>query len=97
MDEHLQAGREFTLHRLQDLFGSGYHAADAAKELYRPAAFQREANVVNHLADAHLGYQEALRLGSKLSDGLDREGVQRERAEQTHPVPAMACLIHHRL
>jgi hypothetical protein len=45
MDEYLRKS-ELVFHRLQHLFGSRHHAADAAEELHRAAALQRQANIV---------------------------------------------------
>src|SRR5271157_1740004 len=92
MDEHLPE-LELLLHRFQYFFGGGHGAADAAEELHRPAAFERQPDVVDQLADAEFGHQECFDFRSELANARAREREQRDGTEQAQLVPALAALI----
>ena len=54
-----------------NLFGRGHVAADAAEEFHRRAAFEREADIVHHLAGAQFDDGEGLGVFGEIAKSVE--------------------------
>src|SRR5512137_1146789 len=73
-EQSLRVGEHFFLAR--------HHASAAAEEVDPRLAVRREADVLDHLAHAHLDGQEALARGREPGDLGVGEGPERDRPDQ---------------
>src|SRR5438552_13790530 len=93
--------RDFPLDEVKDerqnLFGGGHVAANPAVELDGPAAFHREANVIDELTGAHLDHRECRGAARELPDLRRGKRIERDGPEQADTNSRGSRRLHHRL
>ena len=72
----------------------GNHAAHPAVEVHGALSVHRKADVVHHLARAHLHRQIVHGRGNGFADRLRGEGPNRDRPEHAHPVAKLPAFAH---
>ncbi len=59
------------------------------EKLHRAVAVDRQADVIDHLAEVHLHGEKFLRIPAQFPDRLFRERPESDRAEQSHREPLL--------